>query len=253
MFENLGARIIAFFVGFGEISLLCFRVFKDIFRGKIHFRNTIDQMMDIGIRSIPVVFVTAVFVGMVFAIQIVKEFLRFGASALIGGVMGLALWRELVPLLSGVVVAGRIGAAITAELGSMKVTEQIEALESMGQNPITFLVVPRVIATTLMIPLLVGAADIIGFFSGFYVAVSSGNVNPYSYFSSADSMLVLKDIYGGLIKAGLFSFVIAIIGCYMGLRAEGGAKGVGETTTASVVTSLISIFVINYFLSVVIY
>lgn len=252
MFTYLGQKVLRFFTDFGRITHLIGAVVVGLFRGKRLIRRTLDQMLRLGVHSVPVTVITSAFVGMAFTLQVVKEFLRFGAAELIGGVVGLAVWRELGPLLTGVVIAGRVGAAISAELGTMKVTEQVEALESMSQDPHEFLVLPRILACTLMMPLLVGLADVIGFLSGFLVAVAN-NVNPYSYFGSADSMLKVADITGGLIKALLFGFSTALVSSYMGLSAQGGAKGVGEMTTKAVVVSLIVVFILNYILSLSLY
>ena len=146
-------------------------------------------------------------------------------------------------------VSGRIGAAIASEIGTMKVTEQIDALKALSQDPIKYLVVPRILAVMFMMPLLVGIADVAGFLSGFGVATLMGNINPYAYFNSASLMLQPADVYGGLIKAFVFGFIIALISCYQGLKTTAGAKGVGQSTTFAVVASLIAIFIINYFLS----
>jgi phospholipid/cholesterol/gamma-HCH transport system permease protein len=253
MLQFVGKKIILFLTAFGSITILCGQVLSRILRGKIHLRNTLDEMVALGIRSFNVTVITAAFVGMAFAIQVVREFLDFGAGEMIGGVVALAVWRELAPLLTGVVFAGRVGAAISAEIGTMKVTEQIEALEVMSQDPVDYLVVPKIVACTLIMPLLVGLADIVGFLGGFLVAFASGRVNPVAYFSSAQTMLTLGDISGGLVKAVFFGFVISLISSYMGLQAKSGAKGVGEVTTFAVVISLISIFILNYFLSLVIF
>jgi len=253
MILYFGRKIIAFIQDFGGIVILTSRFFRGIFTAKHLASHTISQMWHIGIQSIGVAAITAIFVGMAFTIQVMNEFLKFGAGKMIGGVVGLAVWRELGPLLTGVVIAGRVGAAISAELGTMKVTEQVEALEAMSQDPVEYLVVPRVLAAIIMVPLLVGVADILGFLSGFLVVIAKGQVNPYSYFDSADSMLKIADITGGLIKALFFGFVVGIISTYMGLQTTGGAKGVGENTTKGVVVSLIVIFILNYFLSLTLY
>jgi phospholipid/cholesterol/gamma-HCH transport system permease protein len=210
-------------------------------------------MVALGLKSLPIVLLTALFVGMAFSVQVVKEFLKFGAASLIGGIVGLAMWRELAPMMTAVVVAGRVGAAISAEIGTMKVTEQIEALEAMSQDPIDYLVVPRVMACTLIMPLLVGMADITSFFGGFFVSLASGRVNPFEYFDAAQKMLFTSDIYGGLIKAIFFGIAISLISSYVGLNAKSGAKGVGEVTTKAVVYSLMAVFILNYLLSVALY
>ena len=249
----LTGKIYRFFWQLGEVTLLIITAAKHACKQKIHAQNTVEQMMAIGVKSLPITIVTAVFVGMAFSVQVVREFLKFGAVKMIGGVVGLAMWRELGPLLTAVVLAGRVGAAITAEIGTMKVTEQVEALEAMSQDPIDYLVIPRIIACTVMMPLLVGVADIAGFFGGLLVALGSQRINIYAYFYSAQTMLTVHDIMGGLIKAVLFGFSIGVISCYMGLHATAGAKGVGEITTKSVVVSLVSIFIFNYFLSLALY
>ncbi|MBT5953995.1 ABC transporter permease [bacterium] len=252
-FNYIGKKVIQFFVDWGNITSLSMKVGAKLFKGRSHTRATIDQMITLGIDSLGITVVTAVFTGMAFSVQVVREFIKFGAADMVGGVVGLAIWRELGPLLTGVVVCGRVGAAISAELGTMKVKEQIEALESMAQDSVDFLVVPRVLACAFMMPLLVGLADIVGFLSGLLVAVLSGNINPYSYFGSAESMLRAVDIWGGLVKGVVFGIVIALLSSYMGLKATGGAKGVGEMTTKGVVVSLFAVFIINYLLSIMLF
>jgi len=237
----------------GQITRLFWRVIKLLFRGKPHARRTLEQMVLLGTKSLPIVLITAMFVGMAFTVQVAREFLKFGARDMIGGVVGLAVWRELGPLLTGVVFSGRVGAAIAAELGTMKVTEQIEALETMSQDPVDYLIVPRVLACCFMLPMLVGIADIVGFLGGLLVAIGTGRINVYSYFDSAQTMLTTSDIYGGLFKGFLFGLVVALISTYMGLTARSGAKGVGKVTTRAVVVSLISIFILNYFLSLALF
>ena len=253
MIHRLGVQVLVFLEYLGHLTIYTIRILRRLFSGKWKLHTLLEQMVNLGIQSLPITIVTSTFVGMAFAIQVVKEFLRFGAAQMIGGVVGLAIWRELGPLLTGVVIAGRVGSAIAAELGSMKVTEQVEALETMSQDPISYLAVPRVLALTFLMPFLVAIADITGFLGGFLVAVGSGKINPVAYFYSAQVMLTTGDILGGLLKAVFFGFVVSIIGSYMGLTATAGAKGVGRMTRISVVASLISIFVLNYFLSLVVY
>jgi phospholipid/cholesterol/gamma-HCH transport system permease protein len=248
MISFLMKRLERFFVHLGDVTILAGQSIRhSILRP--HMGQVFDQMYRLGVKSLPITTVTALFIGMAFALQIVQEFLKFGAGKMIGGILALALWRELAPLLTAVVVAGRVGAAIAAELGTMKVTEQVEALEAMGQDPVRYLVAPRITACTLIMPLLVGWADVVGFLGGFVIAMSSGRVNPYMYFEAAQSMLHVSDITGGLMKGVFFGFCIALISAYMGLSAKSGAKGVGEVTTRAVVVSLIVIFILNYFLS----
>lgn len=249
MFKNLGHSVIRFYITLGGIALLTLNIIRVIFtRPKTILRSVFD-MYQLGVQSLPITLLTSVFVGMAFSVQVVREFLRFGASEMVGGVIGMALWRELAPMMTGVAIAGRVGAAIASELGTMKVTEQVEAMESMGQDKVAFLAAPRVLAITVMMPLLVGMADIFGMLSGYLVAILSKQINTYSFINAADRMLVPFDIYSGLIKAVIFGFSTGIISCYMGLSAEGGAKGVGEVTTKAVVVSLVVVFMLNYLLS----
>jgi len=253
MFTRFGLSILSFFSVIGEFVLFSGQVIGKVILGKRLFSRALEQLISLGIKSLPMASITAIFVGMAFTVQVLSEFLKFGASDMIGGIVGMAVWRELSPLLTSVVFSGRVGAAISAELGSMKVTEQVDALRALGQDPIDYLIVPRVVACTFMLPLLVGIADIFGFLSGFVVSVTTAGLNPYGYFSSAQSMLSVIDIVGGLIKAVIFGLLIALISCFLGLKATSGAKGVGNQTTKAVVVSLISVFIINYFLSVLIY
>jgi len=253
MFQAFGQKIVNFFQEMGEIMMLTSEIFKRLFKSRFVFRRTVDQMMQLGLGSISMTITTAIFVGMAFTIQVTREFLKFGAGDMIGGIVGLAIWRELGPLITGVVVCGRVGAAISAELASMKVTEQVDALKTLSQNVVEYLVIPRFLACVIMMPLLVGLADIMGFLSGFVVAMVAGNINPYAYFNAAESMLTVNDITGGLIKAAFFGMLISIISSYQGLKTQGGAKGVGDQTTKAVVMSLIAIFITNYFLSVLLF
>lgn len=233
----------------GRITELTLKTLKGIVSGKGRFKLIIDQMVKIGYDSAPLAVTSAAFVGMVFAVQIATEFVKFGAGKYVGGIMAIAMARELGPALAGIVIAARVAAAIAAEIGTMKVTEQIEALEALGSNPVIYLVIPRFIASALMLPLLTVGGDLVGFLGGYVVATFVVKINPVEYIENARTLIATWDIWGGLIKTFVFGMVIAIIACYKGLSARGGAKGVGEATTSSVVSSLISIFVINYFLS----
>lgn len=217
------------------------------------WREVFRQMALLGADSLPIVLMTILCTGMVFSVQTAKEFVRFGAGASVGGIVAIAMARELVPVLTGVVVAGRIGAAIAAEIGTMKVTEQIDALKVMAANPVTFLVVPRFIAIVLMLPVLVVFANVIGNIGGWVVAHYYAGITSFSYTNSIKELAEMYDVVGGMIKSSFFGAIIAIVGCYKGLNAPNGAEGVGLATTASVVLSIILIFIANYFLSIVIY
>ena len=251
-FFVVGNSILSFFEMIGVQALYFISIVKSIFRFRFKGRLVSEQLLFLGVNSIPIVIITSVFVGMAFTVQIVREFLRFGAGEMVGGIVGMAFWRELGPLMTGVVIAGRIGAAISAELGTMKVTEQVEALEALSQDPIEYLVVPRCLALVIIMPLLVGLADILGFFAGFIVSMLS-NINPSAYFHSAQTMLDVNDVVGGLIKAAFFGFSIGFISSYKGLTAESGARGVGKVTRRSVVHCLIAVLILNYFFSIILY
>ncbi len=248
--EYVGRKSLSIIEEFGEITELAIDAIKSVYHGKVHSRLIFDQMVKIGIESLPIAVTSAFFVGMVFAVQIGTEFLKFGAGKFIGGVMGIAVARELAPALTGIVIASRVSAAIAAEIGTMNVTQQIDAIKALGSNPVRYLVAPRLIAATLMLPLLTVLADIFCFFGGFLVAVLLVHVSAPDYMLSAQQLVKMGDIYGGIAKSFVFGIVISIIACYRGLNAKGGAKGVGEATTSSVVSSLIALFIFNYFLSV---
>lgn len=253
MFDDIGKWIINALEEMGAITILSLQTILYSFRGIFNYRDLLAQMVRVGVDSLPVAVVTAAFVGMVFAVQIASEFVKFGAGNVVGGVMGIAVARELAPALTAVVIAGRVGSAFAAEIGTMSVTEQIDAIYAMGSDPIKHLVVPRFIASTIMLPILTIFADIVGFFGGYFVAVYVVGINSVGYMDSASSFLNMGDITGGIIKAVFFGMIISIIGCYMGLKTKGGARGVGEATTNSVVYSLMAIFVANYFLSLALF
>ena len=250
MLSSLGHLIFHKINEFGKIIDFFLKVLISIVRLRTKQRLIMDQIVYLGIYSLPIVCFTALFVGMAFSVQVVKELLRFGAPDLVGGVVAIAVWRELAPLLTAVVVAGRVGAAITAEIGAMKVNEQVEALNVMGQDSFDYLVVPRFIALVLFLPLLVGFADIVGFLGGLIVASATSMINYVSFFTSANTMLTPFDIYSGLIKAVVFAVVIALNGTYLGLKVKNGAQDVGKKTRNSVVISIVIIFGLNYVLSV---
>lgn len=216
-------------------------------------REVLRQMALLGADSLPIVMMTILCTGMVISVQTAKEFVRFGAGSSVGGIVAIAMGRELVPVLTGVVVAGRIGAAIAAEIGTMKVTEQIDALRVMAANPISYLVAPRFIAIVLMMPVLVVFSNIVGNLGGWLVAHYYAGISSFSYTNSIKTLAEIYDVVGGMMKSSFFGAIIAIVGCYKGLNAPNGAEGVGLATTASVVLSIILIFIANYFLSILIY
>lgn len=229
--------------------LLGGQVVVHLLRGKIHRRNTLEQMAIVGPESLLVALLTATFVGMVFTIQVAREFIAFGLIQTVGGVLALALTRELSPVLTAVIITGRVCSAFAAEIGTMRVTEQIDALQMLDTDPVDYLVVPRLLACTLMLPILTLMSLVAGVGGGMVVAAVLYQI-PYSVFiDSVHSFLDVWDIWNSMIKAAIFGGIIAIVGSSWGLTTTGGAKGVGQSTTAAVVTALVAIFMTNFFLS----
>lgn len=226
MIEQLGRQTLEILEEFGRTTDLFLQTLTDIFKGKTKGRLLFNQMVKIGIESLPVALVASLFVGMVFAVQIAGEFVRFGAGKYAGAVMSIGLARELGPAIVGMVIGVRIAATIAAEIGTMKVTEQIDALKALGSNPVRYLVIPRFLACAAMLPLLTIFADILGFLGGYFVATT--RINPVEYLDTARNLLKTWDIYGGLIKTIFFGMLISIISCQKGLSTRGGAKGVGK-------------------------
>ncbi|NES99737.1 MAG: MlaE family lipid ABC transporter permease subunit [Sphaerospermopsis sp. SIO1G2] len=225
------------------------QVIIHLLKGKIHRRNTVEQLAAVGPDSLFIALLTAIFVGAVFTIQVAREFINFGAGNLVGGVLAVALTRELTPVLTAVILAGRVGSAFAAEIGTMKVTEQIDALFMLKTDPIDYLVIPRIIACLLMLPILTLLSLITGMIGGLLIAINIYNVSDTVFLDSARNFLDIWDIFKAMIKAGCFGVLIAIIGCSWGLTTTGGAKGVGQSTTTAVVTALLVIFISNFFLS----
>lgn len=247
--EKLGSRVIIFTEELGRVLMLLSVTVRQILSPPLEARNTFKQMLEIGIKSIPVVFVTSIFTGMVFALQTYTGFKRFGAEAVVGTVVALSMTRELGPVLTGLIVAGRAGAAMAAELGTMRVTEQIDALETLATNPVKYLVVPRFISGVIMLPALTICADIIGILGGYFITVGMFDTSSVVYWKRTWDFLQVSDIYNGLIKACFFGASISLISCYRGFYAQGGAEGVGKATTGAVVLSSMTILISDYFLS----
>jgi phospholipid/cholesterol/gamma-HCH transport system permease protein len=220
-----------------------------LLRGKIHWRNTLEQMAAVGPDSLFIALLTAIFVGAVFTIQVAREFINFGAGNLVGGVLAVALTRELSPVLTAVILAGRVGSAFAAEIGTMRVTEQIDALLMLRTDPIDYLVIPRMIACCLMLPILTLLSLVTGMTGGLFIASNMYGIADNVFLESARSLVDTWDICSALIKAVCFGMLIAVIGCSWGLTTTGGAKGVGQSTTTAVVTALLLIFISNFFLS----
>lgn len=247
--QAIGKTVLFFFEKLGQFTVFTARAIFSCFTPPFFPSQIVRQLIDIGYYSLPVVGMTALFTGMVLALQSYTGFTRFNAESAIASVVALSITRELAPVLAGLMVAGRIGAAIAAEIGTMRVTEQIDALTTLSVSPFKYLIAPRVIAGTLTLPILVLVGDIIGIFGGYAVAIYSLGFSPGSYISQTWDVLETMDVVSGLIKAGVFGFIVSILGCYHGYNSQRGAQGVGAATTNAVVSSSIMILILNYVLT----
>lgn len=248
-FRKIGNYAFNFFYDIGDVLFFFLLFVKNLLTDKFYFRLFFNQVFKIGFNSLPVVGLTAIFTGMVLALQSYTGFSRFSAESAIPNVVVLSITRELAPVLAGLMVAGRAGAAIAAEIGTMRVTEQIDALKTLSTNPFSYLVTPRVIAGVLSLPFLVLIGDIIGVFGGYLICVNLLNFNPSVYLQNTYNFVEFIDIFSGLVKAAVFGFIITFIGCYFGFNTKGGAQGVGQSTTYSVVSSSILILLMNYIIT----
>ncbi|MFN7953089.1 MAG: ABC transporter permease [bacterium] len=246
----LGERIVAFVTEVGGVALLFVRALQWIPRRPFGFQLLFQQLETLGVQSLPVILLTAVFTGMVLAYQSYQGFVRFGAESLVGTIVALSVVRELSPVFCGLMLSGRVGAAMAAELGTMRVTEQIDALETLATNPIKYLVVPRLLACTMALPILVLFADLVGIGGGYLVSTKLLGVDEGVYIQRTWQYLEWADVRMGLVKSLVFGITVALIGCYNGFYARGGAEGVGIATTRAVVVSSILVFVFDYFLTV---
>jgi phospholipid/cholesterol/gamma-HCH transport system permease protein len=245
-FAAIGRIFLAFLQAMGRIAMFTGVALSHTVRPPWYLTLIGRQMLDIGYFSLPVVGLTALFTGMVLALQSYTGFARFSAEGAVATVVVLSVTRELGPVIAGLMVAGRIGASMAAEIGTMRVTEQIDALATLSTNPFKFLVAPRLIAGLTMLPLLVIVADIIGVFGGYLVGVYKLNFNPAAYLKRTFDYLEFMDVFSGLVKAGAFGFLISLMGCFHGYHSEGGAQGVGRATTNAVVSASILILIFNY-------
>ena len=250
--EMLGAFVLKRLEEFGTIVLLYWETVRQL-RHMPRMRHVIAQMSHLGVDSLMIVCLTLLFTGVVFTLQTAHEFIRFGAQSTVGGVISIAIGRELGPVLVGVVCAGRVGAAITAEISTMKVTEQIDALRVMAVNPVEYLIVPRMLACMIVVPLLTAFGDLVGVLGGWMIAVHYSGISSYLFLHSIETFVVTHDLTGGMLKAVFFGNVIAVLGCYYGLHCPEGAEGVGKATTRTVVASIIVIFILNALLTFLIY
>lgn len=245
----IGRATLRFLSAVGRLSDFMARSIMHVFLPPIFLRNVLRQMVDIGYYSLPVVGLTALFTGMVLALQSYTGFTRFNAEGAIAGVVVLSITRELAPVLAGLMVAGRVGAAMAAEIATMRVTEQIDALTTLSVNSYKYLIAPRILAGTLMLPCLVFVADIIGVFGGYVVSIYSLGFSPGSYLSQTWDILEPMDVISGLVKAAVFGLIVSLMGCYHGFNSGRGAQGVGAATTNAVVSASILILIFNYILT----
>ncbi|HXP31776.1 MAG TPA: ABC transporter permease [Stellaceae bacterium] len=250
---SVGRVFLAFLAAAGRLTLFALTAISYCVRPPIYLRLIGRQMVDIGYYSLPVVGLTAIFTGMVLALQTHSGFQRFSAESAVATVVMLSMTRELGPVIAALMVAGRIGAAIAAEIGTMRVTDQIDALSTLATNPYKYLVVPRIIAGTVTLPFLVLVADIIGVFGGFIVSTYKLGFNAAGYLGQTVDNLRTEDVVSGLIKAAVFGFIVALMGCYTGYHSRGGAQGVGAATTYAVVSASIMILLFDYILTSVLF
>lgn len=247
--ERLGRRVIGLLSVIGGLFLFAAKALRDVLLPPYYPRLIGQQFINIGYYSLTVVGMTALFAGMVLALQSYTGFSRFNAESAIANVVALSITRELAPVLAGLMVAGRIGASIAAEIATMRVTEQIDAMTTLSVNPFQYLIAPRVLAGTLMLPLLVFIADIVGVFGGFLVAVYALDFNPHAYIQQTIDFIEPIDVISGLVKAAVFGFIVTLMGCYNGYNSGRGAQGVGSATTNAVVSSSVLILIFNYLLT----
>jgi phospholipid/cholesterol/gamma-HCH transport system permease protein len=249
MFDHLQERGREISLYVGGLTDLALQTIQQTFRRPFPFALTLVQCDKIGVRSLSIVAITSLFIGMVLALQTAYSLAEFGGKLFIGRVVSLSLVRELAPVLMSLMVGGRVGAGMTAEIGTMKVSEQIDALRALATNPVRRLVVPKVVATTLMLPLLTCISCFLGIMGGLLIAVANLDLSANLYLRSVITTLHYNDLASGIGKTFFFGFAIALIACYNGLRTSGGADGVGRATTATVVTGAISILIMDFFLT----
>jgi phospholipid/cholesterol/gamma-HCH transport system permease protein len=256
--ESLGLQAQSFLKQSRDVLFLLAQTFYWIFVGPfkkkpISRKNFFAQTVFSGLDSLAIVFFVDFFIGMVLAMQSAYQLEQLGATIYVAALVGVSVTREIGPVLTSLVIAGRVGAAITAELATMKVTEQVEALETLSLNPVRYLVVPRFLALLLMLPCLVILGDLVGMFGGYVIGTTNLGLNSGLYVDTTIEFLTVKDILTGLLKSAVFSMIIVLIACHQGLSTEGGAEGVGRSTTRSVVTSFILIIIADAVLTALFY
>lgn len=247
--HTIGDRVLAIVEETGEFGLLAWQSLRALRRARFPWRDTMLQFEVAAVRSTPIVAITALFTGMVLALQTAFALSRFGAKPYVGAIVGLAIVRELGPVLAALMVGGRVGAGIASELGSMKVTEQVDAIRAMGADPVQKLVLPRVLATTFGLPLLTVFAIVLGLFGGMLVADLQYGIQPGFYLQTITTTVTVGDFFSGVAKTVVFGWIIAMVGCYVGLGTTGGTAGVGRATTQAVVVSSIAVLISDFFLT----
>lgn len=247
--NKLGRVILNFFEATGRLGIFCGQTIYHCVTPPFYLKSLGRQLIEIGFYSLPVVALTTLFSGMVIALQTYTGFSQFSAEGAVAMVVLVAVTRELAPVMAGLMVAGRIGAAMAAEIGTMRVTEQIDALSTLSTNPFKYLIAPRVVAGVLMLPVLVLIGDVIGICGGYMIGVYKLEFNATTYLVNTWQYLKPMDIISGLTKAGVFGFIITLLGCYNGFQSKGGAQGVGQATTNAVVSASILILIFNYILT----
>src|SRR6516165_7694111 len=243
---TIGAVFLGFLAATGRLVTFAGLTLATAFSPPVYPRVVLREMVNIGYFSLPVVGLTALFTGMVLALQSYTGFSRFSAEGAVATVVVLSVTRELGPVISALMVAGRVGAAMAAEIGTMRVTDQIDALTTLSTDPVGYLVLPRLVAGLVTVPMLVLVADIIGVFGGYLVGVYRFEFNPVAYLTSTEQYLETTDVVSGLVKAAVFGLIIALMGCYHGYYSRGGAQGVGQATTYAVVSASVMILVSDY-------
>ena len=251
--EMVGKQFIEFIRYAGGLSILMGQTLFWIPMPPFRRRQILEQMAKIGVDSLPIVFLISMFTGMVLALQSAYQMQRFSAEMYIASLVAFSMTRELGPVLTALIVAGRVGASITAELGTMKVTEQIDAMETLATNPIKYLVVPRFLALVIMLPVLTIYSDLVGVLGGYIIGVWKLGISHSMYMKNTWQPLKYKDVFTGLVKSFFFGVIVCIVACYEGMTAEGGAEGVGRSTTSSVVVSFILIIASDCFFTALFY
>lgn len=253
VFDNFGKAVMENVEEMGKILLLFISIVSWMVRPPLKLRLIFKQLEFVGVKSIFVVVLTGTFTGMVLALQSYYGFRLFSAESLVGSTVALSMTRELGPVLTALMVTARAGSAMAAELGTMRVTEQIDALSVMAANPVKHLIVPRVVAGVIMLPILTIVSDFMGILGGYFVGVMVLNINEGVFIKNITKYVDLGDLYNGLTKAAVFGLILSLVGCYKGFNTTGGAEGVGKATTEAVVLASITILVSDYFLTAIMF